>query len=166
MSNDLILGSLAGVLFSAIIGLGINAILKFDFKRLKFTRGIDFFFEILINLFINSVILLSVSDQLRDFKFLAYITVIAVVYLSSYVAHLTFAKKKDWVEKLLTSVSANVGMFAFVMGLFCVIEGWKKADEMLSYGSVLIAIGSFAMMFFIAFLQFIDSKQKDKSVKN
>lgn len=43
------------------------------------------------------------------------------------------------------------------MGLFCVIEGWKSATEFLSYGSVLIAIGSFAMMFFIDFLQFLDS---------
>ncbi len=42
----------------------------------------------------------------------------AIVIISSRIAHSTFAKKEDWVGKLLTSVFANIGMFTFVMGLF------------------------------------------------
>jgi len=166
MSNDFILGFMAGMLSIILLGLIIYAISKLDFKRRKFKRGNEYFIDILINLIINTVIIINVSDQLMIFKFLSYIIVIAIVILSSYVAHLTFSKKKDWVGKLLTSVFANVGLFAFAMGLFCVIEGWKTNGNLLSYGSILIAIGSFAMMFFIAFLQFIDGKQKNKTDEN
>ncbi|WP_445477369.1 hypothetical protein ACULLL_12615 [Lysinibacillus irui] len=168
MSNDFILGSLAGVLFCVIVWLAICAISKVDFKKLKikFKRENEYFLEILINLFINTFIILSVSDKLDIFRFPSYVTLIAILIISSRTAHSTFAKNEEWVGKLLTSVFANVGMFTFAMGLFCVIEGWKSASELLSYGSVLIAISSFAMMFFIAFLQLIDIKQKNKTEEN
>lgn len=93
------------------------------------------------------------NDRLGIYGFLSYVSLIAIVIISSRMAQSTFAKKEDWVGKLLTRVFANIGMFTFAMGLFCVIEGWKSASELLSYGNVVIAIGSFAMMFFIAFLK-------------
>ncbi|HBJ01834.1 MAG TPA: hypothetical protein DDY89_15410, partial [Lysinibacillus sp.] len=81
MSNDLISGVLAGILFSGIIGLTIYAISKMDLKRIKFKRGNEYFLEILINLVINTAIILSVSDRLEIFKFFSYICLIAIVIL-------------------------------------------------------------------------------------
>lgn len=91
------------------------------------------------------------NDRLEIYGFFSYVSLLAIVIISSRIAHSTFAKKEDWLGKRLTSVFANICMFSFAMGLFCVIEGWKRASELLSYVNVLIAIGSFAMMFFIAF---------------
>lgn len=109
---------------------------------------------------------MHLNDKLEIYGFISYVSLIAIVIISSRIAHSTFAKKEDWVGKLLTSVFANIGMFTFAMGLFCVIEGWKSASELLSYGNVVIAIGSFAMMFFIAFLKFLDCQQKNKTDEN
>ncbi|KMN40272.1 hypothetical protein VK91_10910 [Lysinibacillus sp. LK3] len=58
------------------------------------------------------------NDILEIYGFFSYVSLITIVIISSRIAHSTFAKKEDWVGKLLTSVFANIGMFTFVMGLF------------------------------------------------
>lgn len=166
MSIDFILGSMAGILFTVMLGLIITESLKINFEKVKFRSTFSIAIEIFVNFSINLFILFAVIDHLKIMKLLTYLLFIVVIVLSSYVAHLLYSKKKDWVGKLLTSFCANVGTFAFLVGVFCCIEGWKEADQSLTHGSVLIGVGSFIMMFFIAFSQLTDSHQKVEAVKN
>lgn len=189
MSNDFILGCMVGFLFTGIVAL----ILSISYKKLSrkiykkvfevfknFTVIKNFMvnarriirvknnrIQIYLNIFFDLVILYSVFDILGTFNILSFFALIISIILSVFIVHAmcSLVKSSKLIDRVTLGCSLNVGLYSFIIGIYCCLSGWKLTYN-LAYGGIFIGIGSFSMMFYIALTQILDSQQKDKSVKN
>lgn len=175
MSNDFILGSLAGIFFTVILGLLIREILKFDFKRLESysMRGYInsktfcvFFITIPLDVGFDLFMWTSINDKIDNYNFVILIVFILLVPLTIFMDFQnTQKKKKSIVERITFNLSAHLGLFSLTIGLACCMHGWNKTeDSLLTYGGIYISFSSFWIMLFIALTQFLENQQKDKPV--
>lgn len=177
MSNDFILGSMAGVLSTFILGLIIYVILKTDFNRLKLknelkrklNKFLEYTLEIGINLFINLFIWSSVMFHFNRevLNVAAFLTLIISISTALYITNRKGSISKKISSRLAFCFAANAGLYSFMIGIFCCFDGWNSKGNLLSYGSIFIGVGAFCMAFFIAFSQLIENEtqKNDKSVK-
>lgn len=175
MSIDFILGSLAGVFFTFIIGLIIFEILrvdKFNYKKLNKHEYFNnrtvvvYFFVIVINFVLNLIIWNSVRKHFDEFSnlYICFTLVISIGVALYLDYNGTYYKLNGKTQRVMYSSSANAGIFSFIIGLICCWNGWevKEGSNLLTYGGIYIGMASFFVMFFIALTQLYDSQQKDK----
>lgn len=179
MSNDFILGSLAGVFFTVLIRLLILEILRFDkfiYKRLGKQRyfnwqtGFVYTTIILINLVFDLIMWNSVKTHLDGFSnlFISFTLLISIGVSLFLDYNDAYYKLNGKMQRIMYSSTANAGIFSFIIGLICCWNGWsvEEGSNLLTYGGIYIGIASFFVMFFIALTQLYDSQQKDKSFKS
>ncbi len=189
MSNDFILGCMVGFLFTGLVALilsisykklsrkiykkvfevfkNFTVIKKFMVNARRIIRVKNNRIQIYLNIFFDLVILYSVFDILGIFKIPSFFSLIILIILSVSIVHsmCSLVKSSKLIDIVTLGCSLNVGLYSFVIGIYCFFSGWTSTLN-LTYGGIFIGIGSFSMMFYIALTQLFDSQQKDKSVKN
>ena len=179
MSSDFILGCPAGGLFIAIAVLVVQWITDIEcgfgwfclkFKKIKkyinvkniMIYIVSLVISLLINIFIWSQVINLLGESSNRYVIgILVIVCIIHLYIDGYV-YFNF-KNAAGVERIAYNFAANIGLFSFFIGMVsCFKDNVGPKAEILTYGGIFIAIGSFFMMLFIALFQLLENQQKDK----
>ena len=172
MSNDFILGCIVGFIFTEILALVVYSLLSSSEKNSNNISYISFqtfwglFLTFIICIVFDLIILNSISDKINKYANWSINAVLVALSVTTIILDYlnTRGKQKNVLERFAFNMPVHLGLFSLVAGLICCIAGWTITEgNLLTYGGIFIAIGSFFFMFFIAIAQAIDSQKKDKT---